>query len=162
MFLLYNLLKWILIVEVFSTINTHFSSLRHAGGGGGGYNIKTLQPIAILTSYITLEGYSAMTLQPIAILTFYIMLEGYSAMIPQPIAILSSYGMLRGYNITLLQPIVISTAYNTLGTLHRNASTTNSHSSSLEHYWGERARTHYNQYLVQKSTTHWGDTTQSL
>ena len=40
--------------------------------GGGGYNVKTLQHIAILTSYITFEGYSAMTLQPIAIVTSYI------------------------------------------------------------------------------------------
>ena len=142
MFLFYNLLKWILVIEVFSTTNIHFSSLRPVEGGGEGYSVKTLQPIAIVTSYITLECYSAMTTQPIAIVT--------------------SYGTLRGYNIQHLRSIVISTAYSTLGTLQRKASTTNSHSSSLEHYWGDIARTHYNQYLVQKSTTHWGDTTQSI
>ena len=96
---------------------------------------------------------SVKTLQPIAILTFYIMLEGYSAMIPQPIAILSSYGTLRRYNITLLQPIVISTAYSTLGTLQRKASTTNSYSSSLEHSWGNIAGS---QYIFFKSLKHIG------
>jgi hypothetical protein len=83
-------------------------------------------------------------------------------MTPQHIAILTSYGTLRGYNIKFLRLIVISTAYSTLWTLQRKASTINSHSSSLEHSWGDIARTHYNQYLVQKSTTHWGDTTQSI
>ena len=101
MFLFYNLLKWIFVVEVF-----------------------------------TLEGYSAMT--------------------PQPIAILTSYGTLRRYNIKLLQPIVISTAYSTLGTLQGKASTTNSHSSSLEHNWGNIARSHYNQYMFFKSLQHIG------
>jgi hypothetical protein len=107
-FLFYNLLKWIFVVEVF-----------------------------------TLEGYSAMT--------------------PQPIAILTSYGTLRRYNIKLLQPIVISTAYSTLGTLQRKASTTNSHSSSLEHYWGKYSEKPLQPiYVFQKSTTYWGDTTLSL
>jgi len=43
---------------------------------------------------------------------------------------------------------VILIAYNTLGTLQRKASTTNSHSSILEHSWGDIARSHYNQYLL--------------
>ena len=96
----------------------------------GGYSVATLQSITILISYITLDGYSAMTLQP------------------RPI--LASYGTLGGYNIKFLQPIVISTAYSILRTLQRKASTTNRHSSSLEHSWGDIARSHYNQYRFSK------------
>ena len=83
MFLLYNLLNWILVVELGMLEEDR------------GYNVKTLQPIAILTSCITFDGYSAMTLQVIAIA--------------------ASYGTLGKYNIKLLHSIVISTAYSTFG-----------------------------------------------
>ena len=96
------------------------------------YNLQSLQPISILAVYGILgEGGR----------------KGYNVKTIQPIVIVASYGTLEGDNITLLQSIVTSTAYSTLGTFQHKASTTNSHASSLEHSWGDVARSHYNQYF---------------
>ena len=57
----------------------------------------------------------------------------YSINTLQSILILTDYSTLGGYNIKLLQPIAILTDYSILGTIQRKASTTNSHSSSIDH-----------------------------
>ena len=103
------------------------------------FNLKPLQPISILTLYGTLgEG-----------VTVYIFYNLWSFQQP----------MVRwgGYNIKLLLPITMLTAYSTLGILQRKASTTNSHSNSRDHSWGNKTRSHYNQYLFSNVYGTWGE-----